>query len=588
MLGVLDEPFVFTQRQALTVDALTKELRERDVAWPDRGQLEAFHRAGLLIPVYSITYSPALIRTRGKAEGRRFSRDDIRGSLDRTNTDGYGLINEREIGDLRVPAADGYVPWRRQQRTFAGRPYRTQQCLYSYYQLLAAPMIQRLWPQLRARRGGNWKLDLRPQMLNFARAEADYFAGLVRPLTILEAVYLPDIVESLSMPGLRSPDWDDDFREWDEFRAHFDPAATLGRIGWPPEAILKNAENLLGQAKGLDPAGAWHELTRLVHPSFWKKLTGTSRTAMDYRIAGELFLRFYEDLARSGAAPPLEPIVGRFWHPRLERLKTDRSELDATLTHFGLSPHPAVVLIVEGEVEYRILPMVLDLLFERRWRSRLRLFNAQGVDQKLGPLAAFAAVPAVTESERDVIPLARHPTRFVVISDAEGTNADADARERKRHKWIQRIHEELPPEMRHQIDLSELDGLVRIIVWDDSGYAFEHAHFSDDELADGLLAIAPNAPPRSEVMARLADARTRRRNLKSVWWDWPPPQPAKPALAEQLWPVLSAKVQAARESDSADSVPVLRAVREVMEIARQYQRNYGVVLQRKKAAAADI
>lgn len=205
----------------------------------------------------------------------------------------------------------------------------------------------------------------------------------------------------------------------------------------------------------------------------------------------------------------------------------------------------------------------------------------------MGPLAAFAAVPAVTESERDVIPLARHPTRFVVLSDAEGSNADADARERKRQKWIERIHEELPPEMREQIDLSELDGLVRILVWNDSGYAFEHAHFSDDELADGLFAIVPNAPPRSEVMARLADARRRKRNLRSVWWDWPPPQPAKPTLAEQLWPVLTAKIQAARESDSSDSVPVLRAVREVMDMARQYRRNYGVVLKRKKTADAD-
>ncbi len=581
MLTILDEPFVFTQRAALPVHNFGEELRKRKVAWPDEGQLEAFHCAGLLVPVYAISYSPALIRSRAKAEGRSLSRNDIRGLLDFVNTYGYGLIEERGVGDLRSPTADGYVPWRQQSRTFGGRPYRTQQYLYSYYQLLAAPMIERLWPLLRRRRGGIWRLQIPPRVLEHYQAEAAYYARLVRPLTLLEAVYLPNIVENVSMPGF------DGFDEWDRFRATFDAAATLERIGWSAEAILKNAEGLLARAKGLDPAGAWHELTRLVHPSFWKKLEGTARTAIDYRIAGELFLQFYEDLARSGAAPPLEPLVGRSWHPRLERLKTDRSELDATLTHFGLSPHPAVVLIVEGEVEYRILPMVLDLLFERRWRSRVRLFNAQGVDQKLGSLAAFAAVPAVTDSERDVIPLARHPTRFVVLSDAEGSNADADARERKRQKWIERIHQDLPSDVRHEIDLSELDGLVRIIVWDDSGYAFEHAHFTDEELADGLLAIAPNGPPRAEVMTRLAEARRKKRNLNSVWWDWAPPQPAKPALAMELWPILSGRVKAARETGSAGSVPVLRAVREVMEIARQFQRNHAVVLRRRNTADPD-
>lgn len=110
MFKLLDEPFVFTQRAALTVDAFGKELRERKVAWPEHGQLEAFHRAGLLVPIYSIRYDPQLGKARAKAEGRKISRDDMRGLLDFTNTYGYGLINEREVGDLGSPIADGYEP----------------------------------------------------------------------------------------------------------------------------------------------------------------------------------------------------------------------------------------------------------------------------------------------------------------------------------------------------------------------------------------------------------------------------------------------------------------------------------------------
>ena len=584
MLAVLDEPFVFTQRPALTVDAFGKELRERNiVSWPEPGQLEAFHRAGLLVPMYSIRYDARLVRKRAAVEGQPLSRDDIRGFLDFTNTYGYGLIGEREVGDLLVPASEGYKPWRRQRRSFAGRAYQTRHYLYSYYQLLTTPMLEELWPRLRGSLGGRWRLDLSERELEFLRPRADWHSRLIRPLTILEPVYLPDILESLSMPGMM-----DGFQQYDQFRADFDPAAALTHIGWSAEMVLKTAEDLLARGHGMDPVANLHTLTRLIHPSHWKKLNGAARTAMDYRIAGEILLRFYEDLATVGAATELEPLRGRSWHPHLERLKTDRSELDETLTHFGLSPHPGAVLIVEGQVEHAIVPRVLDLLYERRWHSRIRVFNVQGVKQDLKPLAAFVAVPALTQSERDVIPLAYHPTRFVVLSDAEEGNATAQAREQRRQMWIKRIHEELPGEHRSEIELSELDGLVHVLVWDDAGSSFEFAHFADEELADGLLSIAPHGPPRAEVVRRVVHARANKHNLKKVWdkkvWgsEWPPPQPSKARLADQLWPLLASKIRAAQETGSTEGVPILARIREVMQIATKYLRHYGVVMKRRQ------
>lgn len=588
MLAVLDEPFVFTQRPALTVDAFGKELRERKiVSWPEAGQFEAFHRAGLLVPIYSIRYDARLMRERAAAEGRQLSRDDIRALLDFTNTFGYGLIGEREVGDLIAPASEGYMPWRRQRRSYAGRHYRTRQYLYSHYQLLATPMLEDLWPRLRGSRAGRWRLDLSERDLEFLKPRADWHSRLIRPLTLLEPVYLPDIFETVSMPGIV-----DGFEQYDQFRADFDPAAALARIGWSAEMVLKTAEDLLARGHGMDPVANLHTLMRLIHPSHWKKLTGQARTAMDYRIAGEMLLRFYEDLAAVGVAKELEQLRGRSWHPRLERLKTDRSELDETLTRFGLSPHPGAVLIVEGQVEHAIVPRVLNLLYERRWYNHVRVFNVQGVNQDLKPLAAFAAVPAVADSEREVIPLAHHPTHFVVLSDAEEGNATPHAREQRRQMWIKRIHDELPAEHRSEIELSELDGLVHVLVWDEAGASFEYAHFTDDELADGLLAIAPNGPTRAEVIRRVAQARANKHNLKKVWdrrlWgsDWPPPQPSKARLADQLWPLLASKIKAAQKAGSADGVPILARVRNVMEIATKYLRHYGVVMRRKPAAAS--
>ncbi len=185
------------------------------------------------------------------------------------------------------------------------------------------------------------------------------------------------------------------------------------------------------------------------------------------------------------------------------------------------------------------------------------------------------AVPAVTESERDVVTLAYHPTRFVVLSDAEGPNASAHGRDQRRSKWIERILDALPSDIRDEIERSELDSLVEIFVWDEDGNDFERAHFSDEELAEGISAIAQHGPPPQELLDRLAQSRANKTGLKQVWRDWPaPPTPQKPRLALELWPLLRTKIDAAIKANSLDDVPVAKRLFEVMDLARKYPRHY--------------
>ncbi|MEX1069598.1 MAG: hypothetical protein WEE67_04165 [Chloroflexota bacterium] len=375
-----------------------------------------------------------------------------------------------------------------------------------------------------------------------------------------------------------------DFDDWEQFRASFDPVPVLEQIGWTAEQVLQNAESLLTRGHGLDPAAAWHELTRLIHPSHWKKLKGDARTAMDFRIAGEMLLLFYEDIARKGDAPRRArwSVVAS----AARASETDRTELDATLSRFGLSPHAPVVVILEGKTEQTIVPLVMDLMYKPSWRNRIRLFDVQGADQNLDALAAYAAVPALTESERDVIVLAHPPTHFVVLSDAEGKNASQHAREQRRQRWVERIYDALPFDVRDEVDLGELDGLVHIFVWDESGSDFERAHFTDDELADGLLAIAPHGPERHDLLRRLAASRRDRTNLKKVWQEWgTPPRPQKPRLARHVWRVLSARIESAFDSGTQDEVPIVRLLRDVMGIARKYPRHYQIVMRRRPKPA---
>lgn len=576
-LRLLDEPFVFTQRPVLTVHQFIDELHKRTPHWPDEGQLEAFHRADLLVPIYAIRADPKDLRFRANAQARTISREEIQGMLEYTSTRGFELVEEREIGDLSSPVADGYEPWRNHRRSYRGMPYRSRRYLYSYYQLLATPTIEHLWPYLRGRVGEVQRLRLSGPALSLAQAASSWVARMVGPLTILEPVYLPEILEQAKAPGLLNG-----FDELDRYRSQFDPVAALARVGWSAEMVLKTAEDLLARGSGMDPTPKLHDLIRLVHSSHWDQLVGKSRTAMDYRIAGEILLLFYEDLARAEAAQPLEPLTGRGWHPRHERLKTDRSDIDEVLSRFGVSPHPTVVAVVEGKTEALLIPRALDHLYEARWRSRIRLFDAHGVDTPLGALAAFAAVPIPIKSDRSVIPLARHPSRFVVLSDAEGSSLSQDQRERKRQRWIDRIHQALPAEMQEQIESSELDGLVQYRVWDEGGLDFERAHFTDAELADALLAIAPHGPPRRELIEKLADLRRRHVKLENAWHEWERPHPTKPALAGQLWPVLAQHIDRARSRDATKPVPLLTVVRELMQVGTQYPRHWRVVMQRRK------
>ena len=79
----------------------------------------------------------------------------------------------------------------------------------------------------------------------------------------------------------------------------------------------------------------------------WERLKDAALLAIDYRIAAELLLLFYEDLADRGQAEPLPVISFPNWHPLNERLSYRHGTLDRNLMDLGISPHPRVVLVIE-------------------------------------------------------------------------------------------------------------------------------------------------------------------------------------------------------------------------------------------------
>jgi hypothetical protein len=155
----------------------------------------------------------------------------------------------------------------------------------------------------------------------------------------------------------------------------------------------------------------------------WKDLKDAALSALDYRIAAEILLLFYEDLAARGQADPLPDVPRNGWHPLAERLSYRDQTLDEDLMHLGISPHPRVVLAIEGETEQIHVPLIWKQLDYPDAPELLRLLMLGGVDRDLEKVAALAAAPLIGQKAPSQNPawlLIKPPTCLYIAVDPEG------------------------------------------------------------------------------------------------------------------------------------------------------------------------
>ena len=127
-----------------------------------------------------------------------------------------------------------------------------------------------------------------------------------------------------------------------------------------------------------------------------KYLKDAALIAMDGRIAAEILLRFYEDLALRGRAEPLPDLSGAMgWHPLHERLSNRKDTLDEAVTDLGISPHPRVVLALEGETEVYHAPLVWRTLGYSSAPELIRVLKLGGVGQNLQKVSALNVAPLI-------------------------------------------------------------------------------------------------------------------------------------------------------------------------------------------------
>jgi len=383
-------PQAFTQQQLLDAREFEGAARERGVSlWRD--DLERFHRARILVPLFAIRRPRWDINRRVAIESYA---ELSGGRLWTVPKDGSSLVEDL---DARLVKDGRSVRFRAWASELVGTPHGSigrREYLYSHYQLLDLPVLNDATPLLRrtATKLTRWQR----RQLRQLRERGARQAELVALLEALEPRYLPDIVRHYRTRVGREG-------EWRAYLDRFDPVALLNQAGWGTDEIYEAAGRLIHLADSVDPLRNWLDLVRQVHPDKWQRLRGDDLLAIDLRIAAEMAYRFLEDLQRAAAAPAFPEVPKRVSHELNSRIRNDRSELDGVLMAFDLSPYPAVVLALEGPTEMAIAPLVMDLLGIPRRDSFIRLVDSGSEDRDHGFLAQYV------RSRRSVLARATSP-----------------------------------------------------------------------------------------------------------------------------------------------------------------------------------
>lgn len=569
---LLDLPYSFTQLPLLMPEEFIREARQRGVRLSDN-QLAALHRVRLVTPLFRVQRDgraiSSLIRRGEESVAWQVAHWQPTGRRD--------LLEARDRGRLFEPAREGFVSRQRLLRTTGGLEYRASEYLYSQHQLLLLPTVRAALPYLRYGRAGDGRgvaLEGDRFWGDLWRTAARQLNDTVVALSALEPVYYSRVTGTLSLETV------EEFERFDRWRSRLPLQAMLKWLQVDAQWIKATAGGLLHSADGFDPLGDWLAVVREAEPRQWKGLKGEARNAIDFRAAAELLLRYYEALAKGRRAAPLPEPADR-WPGDFDGRLKPRRDVDRVLTDYGLSPHPSLVLVVEGETELQIFPRLIEMFGVRTDPNFIAIENAEGVSRDLSPLMAYAIAPRTEADDSGrYLRLARPLTRVLFVTDAEGRMATARDREKRRRVWRERILRTLPVEQRTEAVNEALDRLVYVETWNRRGLSFEFAHFTDRQLAQALdrLDERQRRPTLVRRIRLVEECRARRGNIGELM-GWT----SKLALADDLWPLLEQKIRLAQRRKTEGGIPIVRVLDRATDLARELpRRNVVIPLQRAK------
>lgn len=546
--SLLRLPYVFSQDGLLGTEDFIKHAKERGLAI-SLDDLEKLHEVGLLTPMYVVG-------------------DDVDGAwlvqeaghyVAATNPRGRALAAARE-GRLRDPAVVGYSddwPFRRPEDLVVEEGvYWWNGYVYSPWQLLDLPNVLNEYKMIKAGWAGSAHAERQQRRRQ-----------LVWVLAALATRYLPGVLGRVSLPEFGAQE------ELLRYRASVNVGELVEAAGFEAGRLATEADLLLLLAKD-DPLANWLPLVRYAGYAGWSKLRGEPLNAMWQRIAAEILLRAHEDLAAAALLEPLPDLTGANWwasqHDRLTPRHAEAQTLERALAELGLSPHPKVILLVEGETElYHVPKLLAELGLGSPQDVRVQLTKGSKVNANL--ITRYGVTPRVGRpiGAKQGWFLDASLTSLVIAMDPEHDFATQVSRDAVRRKLQDAIREEV----RFQdatISQEELDGLVHVRVWGEHSY--ELANFTDDELVAALKLLARKQQSKDvdtpaweqRLRGELHAVRAAHLDIK-VAMGRARIGVEKTELAKLLWPVLRRKCEL-EVATGTRVTPVLDLVLEVRQL----------------------
>jgi hypothetical protein len=556
-LDLLTLPQPFTQTGLLGAGEFRKEAAKRGVRLDD-AHLQVLHRARLLVPFFEVSL------VRGNV-GRivDFSRSDTPNIVRTTFVS--ELYRAAAEGRARDPGLERFRPWST-RRTRTLWPTMSRGVLYSSHQLLAIRWLKSAVAAMRYdRTTESWALPKPPSTVDLAAASS--WRELAVTLSAIDARYWPLMNHTVRY----------DADAWRDFNQRFDAAATMTWAGADADVVGRSARELRDLAGRMDVTGAFYDVIRRAHPDTWKTLRDDLLVVMDLRMAAEALDAFADD----GGRQP-DPSEEARTPLREQRLSARPHSTDEVLTDLGISPHPSLVIGVEGATEALLLPRVFGALGVPLDDDWIRIVDFGGVGKELSNLAKFAAAPTLGRDHGDYVDLVRPITRFLVLVDAEGKYRTPAKRAKHRRVLLDAVCASVPADLRGDLYGSDAN-IVEIRTW--GRLPLEFANFTDAQLARGLTDAALTPYPHGRTVLTQAVRAERARpepNIDRVWSAnaWPGANLSKVRLAEACWPILERKIERAIASGS-EGPPLMRAAVRAWELAARPTRRH-MALQRRK------
>ncbi len=559
-LALLRLRHVFTQDELYSSSDFIREAEDRDIR-VDLSDLQQLNERNLLVPFYRIDEFPD--------DSRKVELPQLRSG------GGYSftVLSAASRGEVLDPQSEKPRARRPHLRYLPLDPHGAWDdgYVYSSWQLLDLPSALNVlqWASTGADSRSSEDLAAKYRRRSLA-------------LAALSSRHLPQIWGQMPLPG------GIDAFEFNQTRYSITEADLLALVDVDATLLPEYADRHLIDGHS-DPMIEWWPLLRHADHKGWATLHGKPRQALWQRIAAEILLRAYEELAGTGAVEPL-PDLGTTmaWTPQMDRItlkSTAAPPLEAALGQFGLSPHPRVTVVVEGQTELFHIPRLLDELGLNR-PNRVRVVNAHGAGVNPQLLARYAITPRMDHKRGNTYVLASTPTALFIVMDPEKKWRDEPSRKNEETKLKNAVREEVEAQGATIRD-DELDTLIQVRVW--GAREFELANFSDEELAGGLAVLwehQTGAEPDPEWGAKAATALRdcREKDLKfATVFGKLRLNEDKPKLAEILYPKLLEKF----ESEIANSAktPVVEVVLDIRNMVLRLSGSGYILLGQEEPVA---